>query len=233
MGKAFFVAGTDTEVGKTFASCALLSAANEKGFSTLALKPVAAGAEEYPGDSQDKVMKNEDAVALMSHMSVNIPYSQVNPILLKAPASPHIAAALEGKSPNAARITGVCRGALMQKHDFALIEGAGGWRVPISQRETMADIARQLNLKVILVVGLRLGCLNHAMLTAEAIRRDGLEIAGWIANSLSEDPMGYEAENIATLKSALRAPMIAHIPYSKNRDAKEVCNSVNLDCLDL
>jgi dethiobiotin synthetase len=233
MGKAFFVAGTDTEIGKTFTSCALLAAANEKGLRTLALKPVAAGSDEYPLDNGKVEQRNEDAVALMSHMSVKLPYSQVNPVLLKEPASPHIAAAMENKTPNTTRITGFCRGALMQKYDFALVEGAGGWRVPISSRETMADLARQLNFKVILVVGLRLGCLNHAMLTAEAIRRDGLEIAGWVANSLSPEPMGFESENIATLKSALKAPMLGHIPYSQSGRPEEVCKSVNLECLDL
>ncbi|WP_156497732.1 ATP-dependent dethiobiotin synthetase BioD, partial [Oleiphilus sp. HI0043] len=119
------------------------------------------------------------------------------------------------------------------KPDFALIEGAGGWRVPISPRETMADLARQLNYKVILVVGLRLGCLNHAMLSAEAIRRDGLEIAGWVANSLSRETMSYEAENIATLSSALGAPLIAHLPFSESGKPEELCKYVNLDCLDL
>ncbi|KZY80629.1 hypothetical protein A3741_18535, partial [Oleiphilus sp. HI0069] len=223
MANVYFVAGTDTEVGKTFSSCALLAAANSKGLSSMALKPIAAGADEYK-DANDKVsMRNEDAVALMSHMSVDLPYSQVNPVLLKEAASPHIAAALEKRTPSASRITGICRGALMKKPDFALIEGAGGWRVPISPRETMADLARQLNYKVILVVGLRLGCLNHAMLSAEAIRRDGLEIAGWVANSLSRETMSYEAENIATLSSALGAPLIAHLPFSESGKPEELC----------
>lgn len=233
MGKAFFVAGTDTEVGKTFASCALLAAANEKGLSTMALKPIAAGADEYIRDNDKVEWRNEDAVALMLHMSVNLPYAQVNPVLLKEPASPHIAAALERRVPSASRMTGVCRGALMQKPDLAIVEGAGGWRVPISPRETMADLAKQLDLNVILVVGLRLGCLNHAMLTAEAIKRDGLELAAWVANSITPEPMSFEAENIATLRSAIRAPLLGHLPYSASGEPRDVCKSLNLECLDL
>ena len=115
MGKAFFVAGTDTEVGKTFASCVLLAAAKQKGLSTIGLKPVAAGADEYQTDEGEADFRNEDAVALMTHMSVELPYSQVNPILLKEPASPHIAAALENKTPKVSRIAGFCRGALNAK----------------------------------------------------------------------------------------------------------------------
>lgn len=228
MTKAFFVAGTDTEVGKTFASCALLEAVNQLDKSTMGLKPVAAGCEEIDGE-----WKNEDAILLQQHMSVDLPYAQVNPIALKTPASPHIAAYLEKKTVSVSRIVGFCRGALMGRPDFALVEGAGGWRVPLSNRETMADLARQLGHDVILVVGLRLGCLNHAMLTAEAIRRDGLNIAGWIANSVSSEPMSFENENIATLKSALNAPFMGKLPNALEGGPKSVCNQLVLDCLEL
>lgn len=228
MAKTFFVAGTDTEVGKTFASCALLEAANAMGKKTMGLKPVAAGCEEVDGE-----WKNEDAIALQAHMSCELPYSQVNPVALKTPASPHIAAHLDNKTVSCSRLVGFCRGALMARPDFALVEGAGGWRVPVSPRETMADLARQLDYPVILVVALRLGCLNHAMLTAEAIRRDGLKIAGWVANRVSETPMSFEEENIATLKSVLGAPMLGALPFSKEGDPKAVCNQLVLDCLEL
>lgn len=228
MTKAFFVAGTDTEVGKTFSSCALMEAANALGKSTMGLKPVAAGTEDYDG-----VQKNEDAVSLQRHMSCELPYEQVNPVALKTPASPHIAAYLEKKTVAASRLVGFCRGALMSRPDFALVEGAGGWRVPISPRETMADLAKQLDYPVILVVAMRLGCLNHAMLTAEAIQRDGLRLAGWVANRVTEEPMGYEEENLATLRSTLNAPLLGCLPYSPNGDPKSVCNRLVLDCLDL
>ncbi len=228
MTKAFFVTGTDTEVGKTFVSCALLESFAKQGLSTLALKPVAAGTVE-----QDGQWVNEDVVHLKRHMSVSLPYEQINPVLLHAAASPHIAAHLEQRNVSVSRLVGVCRGALMSRPDIALIEGAGGWRVPISKRETMADLAVQLGYPVIIVVALRLGCLNHAMLTAEAVRRDGLKVAGWVANCVSPEPMAYEAENLATLMSTIDAPLLGRLDYSEAHDPKLVCNSLNTECLYL
>jgi dethiobiotin synthetase len=167
----------------------------------------------------------------MEHMSVKLPYVQVNPVALEVPASPHIAAALESKTVRADRIVGYCRGAMMTPADFVLIEGAGGWRVPISPTETMADIAKQLEIKVILVVALRLGCLNHALLTAEAIRKDGLEIVGWVGNRIDDQTMGYEDLNISTLKSALAAPCLGILPYTKGQAPSSLVDQIDLDLL--
>lgn len=231
MKAKFFIAGTDTGVGKTFSSCVLLKAAESKGLKTMALKPVSAGCEEVLLSNGKSQWQNEDAQKLMAAMSVKLPYSQVNPIALIEPASPHIAAAQENKVVSADRIVGYCRGALMTPADFVLVEGAGGWRVPISPTETMADIAKQLELKVILVVALRLGCLNHAMLTAEAIRRDGLEIAGWIGNRVSPETMSFEEQNIATLKSSLGAPCLGILPYDGDSDPSLLVSSLNIDLL--
>ncbi len=231
MKQMYFVAGTDTGVGKTFASCVLLKAAEQKSLRTLALKPVAAGCDLIELENGKTQWQNEDALALMENMSVKLPYAQVNPIALEIPASPHISAALENKVVRADRIVGYCRGALMTPADFVLIEGAGGWRVPISSSETMADIAKQLELKVILVVALRLGCLNHALLTAEAIRKDGLEIAGWIGNRTDSDQMDYEEQNIATLRSALASPCIGILPYSAKRDPSALAKHLIMDVL--
>tara|TARA_R110002073_G_scaffold153556_5_gene308616 strand:+ start:143 stop:901 length:759 start_codon:yes stop_codon:yes gene_type:complete len=228
MKQMYFVAGTDTGVGKTFASCIVLKAAEQSALRTLALKPIAAGCDLVELPNGKTQWQNEDALALMENMSVKLPYAQVNPIALKVPASPHISAALESKMVRADRIVGYCRGALLTPADFILIEGAGGWRVPISPTETMADIAKQLELKVILVVALRLGCLNHALLSAEAIRRDGLEIAGWLGNQIEPQKMDYEEENIATLKSSLAAPCIGILPYSESQNPSSM-----VDCLDL
>jgi len=233
MSKAFFIAGTDTGVGKTFVSCTLLEAAMAKGLSTMALKPLAAGCEQVDVGEGKLQWQNEDAQQLMKHVSIELPYVQVNPVALKAAASPHIAAALENKTVTASRMQGICRGALMKRPDFAIVEGAGGWRVPISPRETMADLAKKLELKVILVVDLRLGCLNHAMLTAEAIRRDGLQLAAWVGNRTSSDVMDYEQENIATLSSALDAPLLGCLPFVESQSPESVCNSLILDCLEL
>jgi dethiobiotin synthetase len=233
MTKAFFIAGTDTNVGKTFVSCALLAAAARQGLSTIGLKPMAAGCEYVDIGEGKRQLQNEDAQQLIEHSSISLPYLQVNPVALKAAASPHIAASLENKTITAARMDGICRGALMKRPDFAIVEGAGGWRVPISPRETMADLAKLLALEVILVVDLRLGCLNHAMLTAESIRRDGLKLAAWVGNRSSEDVMDYEQENIATLASALNAPMLGCLPYIAGQSPKDVCNLLVLDCLKL
>ena len=222
----FFVAGTDTEVGKTYVSSCLLRLAFDTGLSSLGLKPIAAGCELNDGEYQ-----NEDALALMKYSSVHLPYSQVNPVALPDACSPHIAAANAGKTVSASRIAGYCRGALLSKVDFALVEGAGGWRVPISPRETMASIALQLNYPVILVVGMRLGCINHALLTAEAIRKDGLKIAGWVANQLTAERMPYFEDNLSTLKSALDAPFIGTVSYGLLDRPENLRNELSLNCL--
>lgn len=206
--RAFFVTGTDTGVGKTFASCALLRAAAARGASTLGLKPVAAGSIATADGP-----RSEDALALMAASTVALPVAQVNPVLLQAPLSPHIAAAREQRVVRVAQLAGLVRGARMQaRADVTLVEGAGGWRVPLNDRETLADLARELAFPVVLVVGLRLGCLNHALLTAEAIRRDGLLLAGWVANAI--DPhMDAREENTNTLRAALGAPLLGVIPH--------------------
>lgn len=226
--KKYFVAGTDTEVGKTYSSCRLLELAQQSGLSTLGLKPVAAGCELVGSEYQ-----NEDALALMRSSSLKLPYAQVNPVALPDACSPHIAAARAGKTVTATRLAGFCRGALMQKVDFALVEGAGGWRVPISPSETMATLAKELNFPVILVVGLRLGCINHALLTAEAIRSDGLTIAGWIANQQSRDVMSFLEENVATLRSALNAPFIGMLPHEAGSEAGFLDKCLDINCLTM
>lgn len=223
--KTFFVTGTDTEVGKTFVTVALLRAAAKQGLRTLALKPVAAGAQDTP-----EGLRNEDALALAQAMTVPLAYEQVNPAVLKTPASPHIAAALDKKSTGISRLAGFCRGAMMQSYDIGFVEGAGGWRVPVNERENLAQLAQTLDLPVILVVGMRLGCLNHAMLTAEAIRHDGLDLAGWVANRIDPD-MGFPEENINTLKGALRAPCLGVIPHASCIESAEPADYLKIDLL--
>ncbi|RLA53951.1 MAG: dethiobiotin synthase [Gammaproteobacteria bacterium] len=203
MSNAWFVTGTDTGVGKTAISCALLAAAAEAGLRTAAVKPVAAGCDDNG--------HNEDALQLLDCMTEPLDYAQVNPVALEAPIAPHIAAQRQGKRLQAGRLAGICRGVMMGSADFVLIEGAGGWRVPISSRETLADLAVQLQVGVILVVGMRLGCINHALLTAEAIRHDGLVLAGWVANQPGEH-MACHKENLDTLQRLLPAPLLGEVP---------------------
>ena len=204
--KIFFITGTDTDVGKTEVAAGLLEAANQKGLRTGAIKPVAAGCEDR-GDGP----QNNDAIKLQALANVDLSYQQVNPVALDLPMAPHIAAQEQGKVLSANRLTGFCRGVTMLPMDFLVIEGAGGWRVPINKRETMADIPKQLNADVILVVGIRLGCINHALLTAQAIRQDGLKIAGWVANILDTEMLRID-ENIDTLKHMLIEPCLGVVP---------------------
>ena len=221
----YFVAGTDTGVGKTLVSVALLQAANAKGLSTAALKPIAAGCEYSP-----EGLRNEDALMLQQAMSVELAYEQVNPVALEPPMAPHVAAGQVNKRITADRLAGFCRGVLMQRTDFVVVEGAGGWRVPLNERETLAALPKLLNLPVVLVVGMRLGCLNHALLTAEAIARDGLPLAGWIANTIDPEMPALE-ECIQTLEQTLPAPLLGHIPFLNNPDEIDSQTALDIDKL--
>ncbi|BAP15122.1 MAG: dethiobiotin synthase [Alcanivorax borkumensis] len=193
----FFVTGTDTEVGKTWVSCRLLERAREAGLSCYGLKPVAAGCEETSDG-----WRNEDALQLMAASSVTLPYEIVNPVAFKAPVAPHIAAQQEGKDISLSRLVGYVRGALSAyPADLILIEGAGGWRVPLNSREMLSGLAKELDVPVIQVVGMKLGCINHALLTADAIEKDGLRYAGTMANCFGE--MAVQEENLLTLRQHL------------------------------
>ena len=205
MGKKFFIAGTDTDVGKTLVACALLEKARQEGLVTAAIKPVAAGCEQTPNG-----LRNDDALQLQQAMTLDLLYEQVNPVALEPAIAPHIAAEQVQKRLRVAQLSGFCRGVMMQRSDLLLVEGAGGWRVPLNSVETLADLAKDLQLPVILVVGMKLGCINHALLTAEAIARDGLPLAGWVANGVSE--MSAYQENLNTLKHLLPAPCLGIVP---------------------
>ena len=207
MAKPLFIAGTDTDVGKTLIAAGLLRAFANKGLTTCALKPVAAGCEQ-----KDGVLSNDDALLLQEVATVKLPYAQVNPVALMVSCAPHIAASLEGRRLQVTRLEGFCRGVLMQSAKVCVIEGAGGWRVPLNEREMMSDLVKALNAPVVLVVGMRLGCLNHALLAAEAIARDGLPLVGWVANCIDAE-MPYLNENIETLKRMMPAPCLGVVPH--------------------
>ncbi|MGP4844652.1 dethiobiotin synthase [Marinobacter sp. 1Y8] len=220
--RSYFVTGTDTGVGKTLVTAALLHAANKQGLRTLAMKPVASGCEETP-----EGLRNEDALMLQSAMSESVPYEQINPVAMLPAIAPHIAAQEEGKQLSSQRLAGLCRGLQMRPADLFLVEGAGGWRVPLNDRETYSRVAQEMQLPVIMVVPLQLGCINHALLTAEAIRSDGLVLAGWVGNRLSSEPMAREAENLDYLKNHLRAPFLGDLPWQAEPDPAVL--SANLD----
>ena len=203
--KTFFITGTDTDVGKTLVASGLLAAAQRQGMSTAGLKPVAAGCEQTEAG-----LRNADARLLQSVTNIPLVYEQINPVALVSAIAPHIAAQQEKRNLSADRLAGFCRSSMNQAQ-LTLIEGAGGWRVPLNARETMADLVRLLQVPVVLVVGMRLGCINHALLSVEAIRNDGLMLAGWVANCVDAD-MPVLAENIETLMQRIPAPCLGVVP---------------------
>ena len=210
---AWFIAGTDTGVGKTHASCALLHALARRHARVCGMKPVAAGGIETPDG-----FASEDSIALRAASTVRVPPELDTPVLLPEPLSPHLAAARAGRPIELPRIVAAFAG-LRAQADAVVVEGAGGFLVPLSETQTGADLAQALGLPLVLVVGMRLGCLNHALLTAEAIRARGLELAGWIANRV--DPAFlHPDENLAYLQSHLGAPLWADLPYDEAADAR-------------
>lgn len=225
MGKQYFVTGTNTGVGKTLVTASLLAAARQRGLRTAGLKPVAAGC-----DMTQDGLRNEDALALLAQTSLPLTYEQVNPVALQAAIAPHIAAAQENRRLSADRLAGFCRGTMMQPLDLLLIEGAGGWRVPLNERETFADLVKILQLPVLLVVGMELGCINHALLSAEAIRRDGLVLAGWVANRVVPEMSCYQ-ENLHSLQLRLGCPMMGELPYLAEPGVEQAAACLDLDLL--
>ncbi len=221
---ALFVAGTDTDVGKTVASKAILQALAAKDLKTIGFKPVAAGSEFIEGE-----MKNSDALHLQSVATVARDYKQVNPYTLALPTSPHIAARYEHEIIDFDVLS-----TTLSEHkaaaDVVLVEGAGGWRVPVSEDEYLSTWVQKEQLPVILVVGIKLGCLNHALLTAEAIEADGLTIAGWVANRINPGTEHY-AEIISMLEKKLPAPKIGEIPYVPSAKRKELGRFIDISKL--
>lgn len=224
--KSFFVTGTDTGVGKTLVSAAILEAAAAKGLRTLGMKPIASGCEVTPDG-----LRNEDALALMQAMTEPLAYEQVNPIALEPAIAPHVAAAQAGRHVTAERLVGFCRGLQMRPADLLLVEGAGGWRVPLNNRETYSAMPVSLQMPVILVVPLRLGCINHALLTAEAIRRDGLALAAWVANRPDPRPMECENETLAYLQNHLGAHCLGVLPWQESPDPRVLSENLSLEVL--
>jgi dethiobiotin synthetase len=203
---AFFVVGTDTGVGKTLVAAGLLHALARKHARVVGMKPVAAGAVRVDG-----AWASEDALALRAASTLAVPPGLDNPVLLPEPLSPHLAAARAGRPIDMDALV-QCYQDLAARADAVVVEGAGGFLVPLSDEATGADLALRLRLPLVLVVGLRLGCLNHALLTAEAIAARGLRLAGWVANRI--DPqMAAVDDNIATLARRLPAPLWAELPH--------------------
>jgi dethiobiotin synthetase len=222
---SLFVTGTDTEIGKTLVSTALLRGFTRAGLKAAAMKPIAAGAFEVDG-----VWHNEDADQLDAASSVLLPPEIRTPYLLKAPAAPHIVAAQENVTLDIARILD-CHAQAMQRADLVVVEGVGGFRVPLTDKLDTADLAVALNLPVVLVVGMRLGCISHALLTAEAIAARGLYLAGWVANRVDPN-MGFPDENIAAIRARLAhqydAPLLGIVPHLNPLSADAAADCLNI-----
>ncbi|MEC9375599.1 MAG: dethiobiotin synthase [Pseudomonadota bacterium] len=221
MTNAYFVTGTDTNVGKTVVSAALLYKAGLSGLKTLGLKPVAAG-----GIIQNGKFVNEDANLLREFASLKKSYDAINPICLEEGIAPHIAAKHENRVINAEVLAKNCHDQIIAS-DFCIIEGAGGWHVPISDQESMIDLAVAIGFPVILVCGIRLGCINHTLLTLSAIETAGLPIAGWVANQIEQNMPAID-ENIETLKTRINAPLIGFIPWQDTISIDAVANYLSI-----
>lgn len=207
MTRRLFISGTDTDIGKTMVSCLLLRELQANGYSTAALKPVAAGTVENNG-----IRANEDALTLMRFCSKQYAYNTVNPIVFEEPIAPHIAAERHGQKLTVERCVALCQPMLQERPDYLLVEGAGGWLVPLNARETMADLALALQCDIVLVVGMRLGCINHALLSAQAIEQCGGRLAGWVANHVDPN-MEAQAANLETIAQRINAPLLGQVPY--------------------
>jgi dethiobiotin synthetase len=208
----FFVTGTDTGAGKTLIACSLLRAFAARGFKAVGMKPVASGAV-----AGGNGLAHDDVERLTAAGNVTAPRERVNPYCFAPPIAPHIAAAEAGVKIDPDHI-GRCFNALADRADVVIVEGVGGFRVPLGPGADTAQLAARLALPVVLVVAMRLGCLNHALLTAEAIAGRGLMLAGWVANHL--DPqMAAADENVRTLETLIAAPLLARIAFSARPDS--------------
>ena len=215
MIKGYFVTGTDTGCGKTEVTLGLMALLQAAGFSVLGMKPVASGAV-----CGNDGLRNDDALRLQAQSSRPVDYRLLNPYAFEPPIAPHLAARQARQAIDLARIQSCCN-ELAGRADLVLVEGVGGWRVPLSGGRCVSDLALLLGLPVILVVGLRLGCINHALLTAEAVIASGAQLCGWVANRV--DPHMLQAQaNIATLEQMLPAPLLGVVPYMKAASASSI-----------
>ncbi len=215
MSKGLFITGTDTHVGKTRVSVGLLEWFKQRGATVLGMKPVASGCEKSFGQ-----LRNADALLLQENASFRVDYELINPYAFEPAIAPHLAANQLGCAIEMNLIL-QRYGLLAEQADLIVVEGVGGWQVPFSDDYGVGDLAHRLNLPVIIVVGLRLGCLNHALLTFAAVQSSGCEILGWVANQL--DPgFRYLEENVATLDKKLAAPMLAMVSFNKEFDPATV-----------
>ncbi|MBG3079341.1 ATP-dependent dethiobiotin synthetase BioD [Proteus mirabilis] len=226
MAKIVFLTGTDTEVGKTVVSSALLQCATHQGYQTAGYKPVASGSEWL-----NEGLRNSDALTLQKFSTVKLDYHRVNPYCFETPTSPHIISQ-EMHQPIDFNVMSEGLSYLKQQANWILVEGAGGWFTPLSEKQFFSDWVISEQLPVILTVGVKLGCINHALLTQQAIIQSGLTLAGWVANEV--EPAGrYQKEYLATLKQHIKAPFLGKIPYLNEVKEHDFTSYLDLSCLKL
>lgn len=217
----FFVTGTDTDVGKTWVALGLITALKKSNLRVMAMKPIACGCQATP-----EGLRNDDAQLLSQHASTTQPYELVNPYAFAAAIAPHLAARDEGVDIHVANIVRAYT-EIADHADCVVVEGVGGWQVPISNTQTTIDMAKALALPVILVVRIKLGCLNHALLTSESIKRSGLSFAGWVATTADRSCVGIE-ENIRALTERISAPLLGVVPYLEELDVEKIAESLKV-----
>jgi dethiobiotin synthetase len=220
----FFITGTDTETGKTWFTLALMRAFQAGGMTVAGMKPVASGCEETAAG-----LRNADALSLQAQSSTAHEYATINPYAFKPPIAPHIAAAQADSEIDINHIANVYT-ALSKQADVVIVEGIGGWRVPLTGGASLVDLVRILNLPVILVVGLRLGCINHTLLTAETIITDELNLAGWAACQINSSYLETD-RTLHTLAESVPAPLLGVLPYLQTFDVEVLAKQINLDLL--
>lgn len=209
--RGFFITGTDTGVGKTLITTGLINLLAQQGNKVVGMKPVSCGCTQVGGKWQ-----HDDALQMMMASNVSLPYDVINPYAFEPAIAPHLAALQVGQTISISLVQEKFQ-SLCDVADKIVIEGAGGWLVPINNKESMADLAVALGLPIILVVGLRLGCLNHALLTVQSIQEKGANLVGWVANSI--DPLFKEKiANIDSLKAGIPAPCLGVVPYREQLD---------------
>ncbi len=217
--QGYFITGTDTDVGKTCATIALMRYFKRQGKTVLGMKPVASGCTLHAGE-----LKNADALLIQENASIALDYQMINPYAYKLPVSPHIAGIHD---PVKLAIIVECYNSLKVLADIVIVEGAGGWYAPLNAQDDISDLANALALPVILVVGLRLGCINHAKLSYQAIKLSGLACAGWIPVSVDPDLLNRD-ENIQAIKTALPVPLLGVLPYQKQLDYDLLADQLKL-----
>lgn len=221
MNKGFFITGTDTDAGKTWISLGLVEALKRQSHKVGVMKPISAGCQQTADG-----LRNQDAVLLQQQSNVELDYDTINPYAFEPAIAPHIAAQEAGVRIDIETLKNSFD-AIQKKSGYVIVEGAGGWLVPLNDFQTMADLAVRLQLPVILVVGMRLGCLNHALLSVEAIRNSGLHLAGWVANQIDPD-MNHAKENLETLRTMIDAPLLGHVPHLEKRDTGVIAENLYL-----